>query len=128
VIVEESPSQKTDSPEAANPDDASTQERSSEKHPAGPRRADQSGLTRTVRLLVILNVLLLASSIASLIVSHRACESSLKQLAAVEQLTQSIRDTQKSIMNLSRMLEQSSPEEEEFEEDRAGGPSPDGSI
>jgi len=71
-------------------------------------------------------VFLLAASIANLIVSHRAYENSLKQVTAIEQLAQSIKDTQRSIMNLAKMLEQSSPEEEETDEDR--GASGDGSI
>jgi hypothetical protein len=128
VIVEDRPNQRTAGQEAENPADALGKEQSSETDPAVSRRGDHIGSRRAVWLLAILIVLLCASSIASLVVSHRAYESSLKQVAAIEQLAQSIRDTQRSIMSLARMLEQSQPEEEEFEEDGTGGPAPDGSI
>jgi hypothetical protein len=59
-------------------------------------------------------------------VSHRAYESSQKQVKAIEQLTQSIKDIQRSIVNFSRMIEQPPPDEEEPEENT--GDSGDGSI
>jgi hypothetical protein len=112
VIVEEESIQKTNDSGAQNPPDQ--------------RNRNQRGLRRTVWLLVFLMVLLLASSVVNLVVSQRAYESSQKQVLAIEQLTQSIKDTQRAIMNLARMLEPSPPEEEEPEED--GGSAGDGSI
>jgi len=97
-----------------------------EKHPNDASRGGQKRVGWPVWLLIVLIVFLLAASIANLIVSHRAYENSLKQVTAIEQLAQSIKDTQRSIMNLAKMLEQSSPEEEETDEDR--GASGDGSI
>jgi uncharacterized membrane protein len=97
-----------------------------DKNPNDGSRGVQKGVGWSVWLLVILIVLLLASSIANLVVSQRGYESSQKQLKAMEQLTQSIKETQRSIMNLARMLEQSPPEEEEPEDET--GPVGDGSI
>jgi hypothetical protein len=59
-------------------------------------------------------------------VSRRAYESSQKQVKAIEQLTQSIKAVQRSIVELSRMIEQSPQEDEEPEED--GRSEGDGSI
>jgi Tfp pilus assembly protein PilN len=95
--------------------------------PSSDQRTDaRKRLRWPVWLLVILIVLLFASSIANLVVSQRAYESSQKQVKAIEQLTQSIKAVQRSIFELSRMIEQSPPEDEEPEEDwRSEG---DGSI
>jgi len=49
-----------------------------------------------------------------------------RQVKAIEQLTQSIKAVQRSIVELSRMIEQSPPEDEEPEED--GRSEGDGSI
>ena len=59
-------------------------------------------------------------------IRDRAYEGAQRQVKAIEQLTQSIKDIQRSIVNLSRMLEQPPPDEEEPEEDT--GNSGDGSI
>jgi len=95
--------------------------------PSSDRRTDApKGLRWPVWLLVILIVFLFASSLANLVVSQRAYESSQKQVKAIEQLTQSIKAVQRSIAELSRMIEQSPPEDEEPEED--GRSEGDGSI
>jgi hypothetical protein len=60
-------------------------------------------------------------------VSQRAYESSREQIKAIEQLTQSIKEIQRSIVNLSKMIEQAPQEYEEPEED-SGLPTGDGSI
>ncbi len=99
-----------------------------EKFPNEGSIGRQKGVGWTVWLLVILLVLLLASSIANLVVSQRAYESSQNQVKAIERLTQSIKAVQRSIVDLSRMLEQSTPEDEEPEEDGDGTPTGDGSI
>lgn len=91
-------------------------------------RGGQNGVGWPVWLLVILMVLLFASSIANLVVSQRAYEGSQKQVKAIEQLTQSVKAVHRSLVDLSRMIEQSPPEEEEPEEDRGGAPTGDGSI
>jgi hypothetical protein len=95
--------------------------------PSSDRRTDApKGLRWPVWLLVILIVFLFASSLANLVVSQRAYESSQKQVKAIEQLTQSIKAVQRSIVELSRMIEQSPPEDEEPEEE--GRSEGDGSI
>jgi len=93
----------------------------------GGERGEQKGLRWTVWLLIIMIAILLASSIADLVVSQRANESSRKQVKAMEQLSQSMRDIQRSIANLSRMIEPS-PQEEEEPEEESDVPSGDGSI
>ena len=108
--------------------DEAEKEQTPEKHPNDGVRGEQQGAGWTVWLLIALMVLLFGSSVANLVVSHRAYESSRKQVRAIEQLTQSIKDIQRSIVNLSNMLEQTPAEEEEPEEDRGGGPTGDGSI
>jgi ferric-dicitrate binding protein FerR (iron transport regulator) len=108
--------------------DEPAKEEAPERAPERGRRREQQGVGWTVWLLIALMVLLFGSSVANLVVSHRAYESSRKQVRAIEQLTQSIKDIQRSIVNLSNMLEQTPAEEEEPEEDRGGGPTGDGSI
>jgi hypothetical protein len=102
-------------------------EETPKRPPAGGKRGGQKGVGWTVWLLIVLIGFLVLSSLANLVVSHQAYESSRKQVAAIEHLTQSLRDIQGSIVNLSRMLEQGSSEEEEPEEDK-GGSVGDGSI
>jgi cell division protein FtsB len=124
--MEEESIQKPDGSDAQSHRDEPAKVELSEKHSAGGGRVERKGLGWTVWLLVVLIVFLLVSSLASLVVSHRAYESAQKQVKAIEELTQSIRDIQRSIVNLSRMLEQAPSEEEEPEED--AGNSGDGSI
>lgn len=118
--------EKPDSLEAQNHRGQPGKDEAPEKHLRDINKGGQKSTGWPAWLLVILMVLLLASSVANLVVVHRAYESSRNQVAALEQLTQSLRATQRSIMNLAKMLEQSSSEEEETEEDRE--PAGDGSI
>ena len=124
--MEEESIQKSNGSDAQSHHDEPAKEELSEGHPAGGRSVEQKRLGWTVWLLIVLLVFLFVSSVASLVVSHQAYESSQKQVKAIEQLTQSIKDVQRSIVNLSRMLEQAPSEEEEPEED--AGNSGDGSI
>ena len=113
---------------APHQQDEPRREEPPEKRPTDGRRREQQGVGWTVWLLIGLMALLFGSSVANLVVSRQAYESSRKQVTAIEQLTQSIKDIQRSIVNLSNMLEQTPAEEEEPEEDRGGGPTGDGSI
>ena len=90
-------------------------------------KEDRKGPGWIVWVLVIMIAFLLGSSIANLVVSQRAYESSRKQVKAMEQLTRSIQDIQRSIANLARMIDQSSQEDEEPGEEREEA-SGDGSI
>jgi len=124
VIVEEELVQKINGSDTQQHREEPVKEGPPERHPYGGRRGEQNGVGWAVWLLVVLIVFLLVSSIASLVVSHRAYESSQKQVKAIEQLTQSIKDIQRSIVNFSRMIEQPPPDEEEPEEntgDSGGG-------
>lgn len=96
------------------------------QHASEGRKDDRKEQGWIVWVLVIMVAFLLASSIANLVVSQRAYESSRKQVKAMEQLTRSIRDIQRSIADLSSLIEQS-PQEEEVEEENEE-PSGDGSI
>jgi cell division protein FtsB len=125
--MEEESLQKTNGSSAQSPRDEPRKEEAPTKIPPEEGRSAQKGLGWTVWVLVILIGFLLVSSIANLVVSQRAYESSRKQVKAIEQLTQSIKDIQRSIFNLSKMLEQA-PQEEEEPEDEGGLPSGDGSI
>lgn len=124
--MEEESIQEPDLSDVQNHHNQPAKEEAIEKRPDDRSSGRQAGAGWPVRLLVILIVLLLASSVANLFVSHRAYESSRNQVAAIEQLAQSIRDAQRSILNLAKILEQSSQEEEEPEEDRESAG--DGSI
>jgi len=126
--MEEESIEKTDGSDAQIHEDKPAKVEAPEKHPSEESRGGQKGSGWPVWLLVILMVLLFASSIANLVVSQRAYESSQKQAKAIEQLTQSIKAVQRSIVDLARMIEQSPPEDEEPEEDRGGAPAGDGSI
>ncbi|MGE5840304.1 MAG: hypothetical protein ACM34H_10240 [Deltaproteobacteria bacterium] len=124
--MEEESEKKINPENPQNHQDELRKEESSGKTSSDRGTDAQKGLRWPVWLLVILIMLLLASSVGNLFVSHRAYESSRNQVAAIEQLAQSIRDTQRSILNLAKILEQSSQEEEEPEEDRESAG--DGSI
>lgn len=126
--MEEESFQKTNGSNAHHDPHEPSKEEPSEKHPSGGRRGEHKGLGWTVWLLVIVVVLLFVSSVANLVVSQRAYESSQKQVKAIEQLTQSIKAVQRSIVDLSKMIEQSSPEDEGPEEDGGDAPTGDGSI
>jgi hypothetical protein len=126
VFMEEESLQKTKAESAQNHHDDPTREEPTAKRPSGGITDAQKGLGWGVWVLIILIVFLLVSSIANLVVSQKAYESSRKQVKAIEQLTQSIKDIQRSIVNLSKMLEQAPSQEEEPEED--GGTVGDGSI
>lgn len=124
--MEEVSNQKANAWEVQNLQNEPGKEKAPERHYNGVGRGNERGSRWTLWLVILLMVLLLASSLANLVVSHRAYESSRKEVILIEQLTQSVRDTQRLIMNLAKMLEQSSPEEEEAEEER--GSVGDGSI
>ena len=126
--MEEESIRKTGGSDVRNPRKEPAKEEGPEKHPNDRRGGVQKSVGWPVWLLVILMGLLFASSIANLVVSQRAYEGSRKQVQAIEQLTQSIRAVQQSIGDLSRMIEQSAPEDQEPEEDRGGAPTGDGSI
>ena len=110
--------QKANGSSAPYQRDEPAKEEPREKHPTGGRRGEQKGMGWTVWLLIALMVLLFVSSIANLVMSHRAYEISQKQVTAIEQVTQSIKDIQLAIVNLSNMLEQTPAEGEDPEEDR----------
>ena len=122
--MEEESDQKINPENAQNHQDERRKEEPPAKAPSDRRRDAPKGLGWGVWLLIVLLVFLFVSSAASLVVSHRAYESSQKQVKAIEQLTQSIKDIQRSIVNFSRMIEQPPPDEEEPEEntgDSGGG-------
>lgn len=125
--MEEESLQKTSAESAQNHHDEPTREEAPEKRPSDGRTGAQKRLGWGAWALVILIVFLLVSSIANLVVSQRAYESSREQIKAIEQLTQSIKEIQRSIVNLSKMIEQAPQEYEEPEED-SGLPTGDGSI
>lgn len=114
-------------PGAREGQDAAIREEPLAKPSPEQRGEGSKGPGWIVWALIIMVAFLLASSVANLIVSQRAYESSLKQVKAMEQLTQSIKDIQKSVAILSKMIEQYPQEYEEPEEEiehQAG----DGSI
>lgn len=124
--MEEESIQNTGGSSVQHHQDEAEKEQTPEKHPNDGVRGEQKGVGWAVWVLIALMVLLFGSSAANLVVSHLAYESSLKQVIAIEQLTQSIKDIQRSIVNLSNMLEQAPTEEEDSEEDK--GSAGDGSI
>ena len=118
--------QKTNAESAQNDDDETTGEKSTAEPPSHGMGDAEKGWRWGVWVFIILIGFLLVSSIANLVVSQRAYESSRKQVRAIEQLTQSIKDIQRSIVDLSKMIEQPPLEDEEPEEDRE--PAGNGSI
>lgn len=118
--------EKTGGPGAREDQDAAIREEPLAKPSSEQRTEAPKGLGWIVWVLVIMVAFLLASSIANLVVSQRIYESSRQQLKTMEPLTQSIKDIQRSIADLSRMIEQM-PQEEEVEEENEQ-PSGDGSI
>ena len=125
--MEEESLQKTNAESAQNHQDEPRERSLRSMRPSEGRRDAQKGSGWTVWVLVILIGFLLVSSLANLVVSQRAYESSREQVKAIEQLTQSIKDVQRSIVNLSKMIEQA-PQEEEEPEEESGLPTGDGSI
>jgi hypothetical protein len=125
--MEEESIQKADGSDAQHHHDEPAKREAPGKHPNDGSRFGQKGIGWSVRLLVILVALLFASSIANLVISQRAYDSSQKQVRAIEQLTQSIKAVQRSIVDLSEMLEPSTSEDEELE-DEVSSAIGDGSI
>jgi hypothetical protein len=127
-FMEEDLSRKAGAESEQNPHEEGTGDRPLQTPPTCGRGETQKRLGWGVWVLLILVFILLVSSIANLVVSHRAYESSRNRVKAIEQLTQSIKDMRKSITNLSNMIEQSPQEDEEPEEDSGTAPTGDGSI
>jgi hypothetical protein len=128
VIVEEESVQKADGPDVQHHHEEPAKEEMPGKLLNDGSRGGQKRIGWPVRLLVILIVLLFATSIVNLVVSQRAYESAQKQITAIEELTQSIKAVQRSIVELYRMMEQSPPEDEQPEGERDAWPAEDGSI
>jgi hypothetical protein len=128
VFMEEDLSRKAGAESEHGSREEETQDRPLQKPPTAGGRETQKGTGWGVWVLLILVLFLLVSSIANLVVSHRAYESSRNQVKAIEQLTQSIKDMGKSITNLSDMIEQSPQEDEEPEGHSGRTPTGDGSI
>jgi hypothetical protein len=126
MFMEDESVQKTKTENAPNLRDELMREEFAAKPSSHGMRDAVKGLRWGVWVMILLIGFLLVSSIANLVVSQRAYESSRKQVRAIEQLTQSIKDIQRSIVELSKMIEQPSLEDEEPEEDRE--PAGDGSI
>jgi len=125
--MEDESLQKTSAESARNHRDEPRIEEAPAKGASEGGRDAQKGLGWTVWVLVVLIGFLLVSSIANLVVSQRAYENFRKQVKEIEQLTQSIKDIQRSIVDLSKMIEQV-PQEDEDPEEESGLPTGDGSI
>ena len=95
--MEEESLQKTNAEIAQNHHDEPTGEEPSVNRSSEGGRDAQKGSGWGVWVLIILIVFLLVSSIANLVVSQKVYESSRKQVKAIEQLTQSIKDIQRSL-------------------------------
>jgi|GEM_PF-1569710 hypothetical protein len=126
--MEDESMQMTNAESAQNEHGETNGEKPTAKPPSHGMRHGEKGLGWGVWVIIILIGFLLVSSLANLVVSQRAYESSRKQVRAIEQLTQSIKDIQRSIVDLSKMMEQAAPEDEEPEADMGGGTAGDGSI
>ena len=110
-------------------------QRTSREGGHNPQKPSSDGRARTqkawgwsVWFLIFLILFLLVSSLANLVASHWAYESSRNQVKAIDQLNQSIKAMQRSVAHLSNMIEQSPQEDEESEEDSSRAPAGDGSI
>jgi len=79
-------------------------------------RDEQGGFVHALWLLVVLSAFLFGATLVNVGVGMKIYEASSRQNAAIEKLTLSIRDVQKSVLYLSRVIEEAGqPDEEDSE-------------
>jgi uncharacterized protein YlxW (UPF0749 family) len=85
---------------------------------AGKRRRpeeNRKGLAKSIWVLALLVALLCASSVVSITISRKAYESSRRNAEAVTKLDDSLRELRKSVVRLTKAIEEFTAREEEGE-------------
>jgi hypothetical protein len=95
------------------------------EHHSGRRKDDQRGFGHVLWLLVVLSGLLFGATLVNIGIGMKVYKSLSHYSAALETLNLSTREVQKSILHLSRVLEEAVQPEEGEETDRSPA---DGSI
>jgi hypothetical protein len=79
----------------------------------GRERDEQGGFVHVLWLLVVLSAFLFGATLVNIGVGMKIYETSSRQTAAIEKLTLSIREVQKSVLYLSKVIEESDHSDEE---------------
>jgi hypothetical protein len=92
------------------------------QNPSGRGGGDQDGFVHVLWLLVVLSGLLFGAALVNIGIDLKIYESSSRHSTAMETLNLSVREVQKSILHLSKLLEEAvQPEEEGDTETPSGG-------
>jgi hypothetical protein len=89
------------------------------------REGEQKGFANVLWLLVVLSGLLFGATLVNIGIGVKVYENSSRHNVAMETLNLSIREVQKSILHLSKILEEAVQPEEQDDTDT---PSSEGSI
>ena len=79
----------------------------------GRKRDAQGGFVHALWLLVVLSAFLFGATLVNLGIGMKIYEASSRQTTAIEKLTLSVRDMQKSVLYLSKVIEEAAQSEEE---------------
>ena len=97
----------------------------SQKAPSGRVRPHPAGFVHVLWLLVVLSAFLFGATLVNIVIGIRVYETSTKQSMEIEKLTLSVREVQKSVLYLSKAIEETFQAEEEYDSEE---PSEEGRI
>jgi len=82
---------------------------------SGHEKGRARGSIHVLWLLVVLSAFVFGATLVNIAVGMRICETSRKQSAALETLTLSVRDVQKTVLHLSKVIEETLQAEEDYD-------------
>ena len=97
----------------------------SQKAPSGRVRPHPAGFVHVLWLLVVLSAFLFGATLVNIVIGIRVYETSTKQSMEIEKLTLSVREVRKSVLYLSKAIEETFQAEEEYDSEE---PSEEGRI
>jgi hypothetical protein len=104
--------EKTDHKVCSGPEEMRSQNELSGHGKLQPR-----GFVHVLWLLVVLSAFLFGATIVNVVIGIRICETSARQSMAIEDLTLSVREVRKTVLNLSKVIEESLQAEEDYDSD-----------
>ncbi|MFO7461449.1 MAG: hypothetical protein R6X07_12595 [Desulfatiglandales bacterium] len=82
---------------------------------SGQEKGKALGSVHVLWLLVVLSAFVFGATLVNIAVGMRICETSRKQSAALETLTLSVREVQKTVLHLSKVIEETLQAEEDYD-------------